>query len=262
MLDGFRALAAARRRRVRVAPRTCSRSRPRAKSAPATPGTCTSTGRRSSTGSAGGTSTGRAARPLPRPQAARARARASGSAGTRIHAAPGVTSPFYRASCLRSRAETSCCARPADRLRGARLAGHVQALSRDRGRSRCAPLPHALRRGLRHVAVRRGVAVGGDRRRYLPLLDCCAGAPLTLSPDPGAVRPARSAGMQERFRAFLPTSRAPIREMDAEVRAGGHASWRGASSAHAGRLHARRALLRGGRRRPAPRAPRPRRVEL
>ena len=86
----------------------------------------------------------------------------------RVHAALRITKPFYDRftpgdlACATSRCGAAawsarwtcspCCGREPRQHRPAH--------------------PHALRRGLRHVAVRRGVAVGGDRDvSYLPLLD-------------------------------------------------------------------------------------------
>ena len=108
----------------------------------------------------------RAARPLPRPQAAAARARDRARLGrpapaARHHQAASTSgsrrrSPSATSRCGRSRStarstSSRCCDEPA---RGA------TGRARDRP-----PLAHALRRGLRHLAVRRGMAVGGARER-------------------------------------------------------------------------------------------------
>ena len=116
----------------------------------------------------------RAARPVPRAQAARPRAgaapRALGRACTprlRHHQAASTT-----ASRRRSRRATSPCAPTASTARwtSSPSAGHER---RRAARDRPAH-PHALRRGLRHVAVRRGVAVGGDRRRATCRCSTCS----------------------------------------------------------------------------------------
>ena len=83
------------------------------------------------------------------------------------------------------------------RARAARSAG-------TRDRARCprerraaggararAPLAHALRRGLRHLAVRRGVALGGGGLRLPAAPGPARRRPGDGRPDPGAVRPAR-----------------------------------------------------------------------
>ena len=120
----------------------------------------------------------RAARPLPRAQAARCTSsRCAHARWDDVHARLGITSAFYdrftpaiseRDFALRSERD------------GADLDGALDLLAVCRPEPpprarRARPRPahaHALRRGLRHVAVRRGVAVGGGRRRsYLPLLD-------------------------------------------------------------------------------------------
>ena len=84
---------------------------------------------------------------------------------------------------------------------------------------------HALRRGLRHVAVRRGVAVGGDGR-LLPAAARAArrGRAAHALAHAGAVRPARGAGGRRALRALRRggTRRSPTSEDAAGLRAGGH----------------------------------------
>ena len=122
---------------------------------------------------------------------------------------------------------------------------------------------HALRRGLRDVAVRRGVAVGGDR----DLLPAAArrarrGArPHHAVADAGARRPARGA---RRARALprVPARRAR-RDPPPRHRGGRDAGRRGASSS--ARPRATRAAadaLRGAPRRPRARASRRTRLDL
>ena len=84
----------------------------------------------------------------------------------RVHAALGITKPFYDR--FTPAIATSDFALRAGRPRaGARLRG--RAARRDerapRGARARAPHAHALRGGLRHVAVRRGVALGGGGLR-------------------------------------------------------------------------------------------------
>ena len=123
-----------------------------------------------------------------------------------------------RASCARTssrskrRAGTACTPRCTSRARSTSASPRRSPPATSRcgaagssARSTCSPScgrearpahPHALRRGLRHVAVRRGVAVGGDR-------DLLPAAARRARPPPrqghavdhaGARRPARGAG--------------------------------------------------------------------
>ena len=113
---------------------------------------------------------GRALRPLSRRQAARPRAGAEGGLGSRP---PGAAAHRALLRLVRARdrrlglrASTRGQLRPRP---GARLHRRLPLMSeRAGGGGPCArpPQPHALRRGLRHLSVRRGVAV----RRGDPLL--------------------------------------------------------------------------------------------
>ena len=102
----------------------------------------------------------RPARALPRPQAARARAGAAGWAGIACTRRCASRSRSTTASHPRSRPVISCC--------GARTSTARSTCWRCCAREAAEHRPahaHALRRGLRDVAVRRGVAVGGDRHQ-------------------------------------------------------------------------------------------------
>ena len=137
----------------------------------------------------------RAARAVPRPPAAgRTSWRSSTRAGTRSTRGSGSPSRSTTASRRRSPCATSACAATGSSGRStcSPSCGH-EAARRPRPRP---PHAHALRRGLRDVAVRRGVAVGGGRR----LLPAAArrprrGArPRDAVGHAGARRPARGAG--------------------------------------------------------------------
>ena len=103
---------------------------------------------------------GRAARPLPRPPAAGPRDRAAARLGSRArraaHHAPVLRPLHPRDLDPRLRAEDA--APWSARSTSWPCCGHEPRRAGDRPAH-----PHALRRGLRDVAVRRGVAVGGDR---------------------------------------------------------------------------------------------------
>ena len=132
----------------------------------------------------------RAVRALPRAQAARARARAPRRLGRRARRARdhrGVLRPLHPGH-RHARLRASPGRRSSGRSTSSRSCGDRAAA---RGARAPPPLAHALRGGLRHLAVRRGVALGGggvgvpaaprgDRRR--------AG---DRGPDARAVRPAR-----------------------------------------------------------------------
>ncbi len=130
-----------------------------------------------------------------------------GPAGTRSTRPCGSPSPSTTASPRRSRPATS---RSSARTRPTSTARWTSSRSSPRERrARPRPaLPHALRRGLRDLAVRRGVAVGGDRRLLRPAARRArrghAGHGLDHA---GARRPARRPG---RARALpgLPARRA------------------------------------------------------
>ena len=230
---GARALPLAarrRRRRVRLDARTCSRSRPRAPSARTTRGTCTSTAPRSSSGSAARTSRrSRCTGCSTRASCARTSWRC-GSAG--IACTPGSASrerfydwftPAIAASRLRAARRP---ARPTSiaRWTSSRCAGRERRTRRARRAGDRPAHAHALRRGLRHVAVRRGVAVGGDGQ----LLPAAAGPArrgraADAVADAGAVRPARGARRRRALRGVRGRrARArPTREDAAGLRAGG-----------------------------------------
>ena len=156
---------------------------------------------------------------------------------------------------------------PATLERRARLRRRLPAVSaRPAGRARARPAhAHALRRGLRDVAVRRGVAVGGDRD-VLPAAARRARARRAADAvaDAGALRPARGAGRRRALPApscatcaarrtarhrRLPRRRAPT-------------SSRPSSSARPRDYGAAPRALRGARRRPARRARAARRLDL
>ena len=129
-------------------------------------------------------------RAVPRAQAARARARAAAGLG-RGAPAPGPDAALLRLVHPRDRRlRFPHSARPEHRARRRARIFLSRCAGRERGpRSRRAgdrpAHAHALRRGLRHVAVRRGVAVGGDAGSYLPLLDLLdLGRPWPLSLTP------------------------------------------------------------------------------
>ena len=121
---------------------------------------------------------GRAPRALPRAQAARCTSWAI------EHARLGrrAPAPGHHRALLRPlhpgdrRRATSRCARPSRAPTSTgRSTSSPSAARERRGLSARPALPHALRRGLRDVAVRRGVAVGGDRH-LLPAAPRRAGA--------------------------------------------------------------------------------------
>ena len=138
----------------------------------------------------------------------------------------------------RSPPRISPCARPGRptwtaRWTSSRCAGRERPPRRRRAGDRPAHA-HALRRGLRHVAVRRGVAVGGDRR-LLPAAARSArrGRSADAVADTRAVRPAGSApGLGARFAAFVEDVR---RTRTQRTRAGcapaATSCWRASSSA-------------------------------
>ena len=160
---------------------------------------------------------GRPARPVPRAQAARppvgARARRLGRRARAARDHPGVLRPLH-AGHLHARLRAPALGASTARSTSWRCCAHEPALDRPAH-------AHALRRGLRDVAVRRGVAVGGDRHQ-LPAAARRARRPPRPGhavADAGAVRPARGAG---RARALpgLP-ARDPARVAPARHRGGG-----------------------------------------
>ena len=172
-----------------------------------------------------------------RASCARTRWRSSALGWDAIHARLGLTRALLRplhAGDLRARLRAARRARPRPRARPRRGAAPV---SRRPPGDRPAH-PHALRRGLRDVAVRRGVAVGGDRdvvraaaRRARPRRAGHAVADARCSCDqleaPGAL---------DRCRAFLADVRPASHRLDAEA-------------ARASRRRGRRARARARRRR-------------
>ena len=111
--------------------------------------------------------------------------------------------------------------------------------------------PHALRRGLRDVAVRRGVAVGGDRH-VLPAAARRArrGArPRHAVGDAGARRPARGAGRARPLRAFLREIRPASHALDLGRRPtpGERAALEHSAAAYAAAADARRPAASGAR---------------
>ena len=143
----------------------------------------------------------RAVRPVPRAQAARARAGDQKRGWDAIHRRLGITKPFYDWFTPAISASDFALRGHDAQLDRRSTSSPSAARERRRGRSRRAGArpahPHAVRRGLRHVAVRRGVAVGGDRDVLPAAARACstrAAAPVTLSLTPVLVRPARGAG--------------------------------------------------------------------
>ena len=116
-----------------------------------------------------------------------ARARASttraGTTSTRGSASPSRSTTASR----RRSASRDFALRPAGARRGAGLRRRLPAVKGTRPPRDRPAHPHAVRGGLRHVALRRGVAVGGDRDvatcRSLDVLDD-TGAAMTLSVTP------------------------------------------------------------------------------
>ena len=161
----------------------------RAPRSPTTPGTCASTRAaeyRELLRAA--LRAGRAARPLPRPQAARARAGDPARLGPRPPGAAAhqaLLRPLHPGD---QRRATSRCG-PGDLDRALDFVAVCQRHERMADARRAGDLaivlhsPHALRRGLRHLSVRRGVAV----RRGRPLATCrCWRSPsgLTMTVTP------------------------------------------------------------------------------
>ena len=186
---------------------------------------------------------GRAARPVPRAQAARP---PGGDRAARVGPHPrrgcGSRSRSTTASRRRSPSATSPCARATSTARW------TSSPCCDRERALAGALlprpahAHALRRGLRDVAVRRGVAVGGDGD--LATCRCSTSSTrrpgrATLSLTPVLCDQLEAPGVGERFLAFLRDVRP---ETHRRRRRGG-----GGSGARA-RARALRRPLRRGRR--------------
>ena len=134
----------------------------------------------------------------------------------RLHPRLGLTEPLLRlvhAGDLGARLRAA--AGPA--RRGARLRRRAAVSARRDHAARARPsLPHALRRGLRHLAVRRGVAVGGGRDRLPAAARRARRRAGDARPHAGAVRPARDAPGRGR----RPPARVPARHPRADPRRG------------------------------------------
>ena len=201
VLDHFALADRARPDRLRLDPERAHARAPREPRSPTTPGTSGVPARRSSGALCQRTSTASRSSASSMRAKLRVHALAIRLGWDWIHSKLGLTRRFYDwfTPAIGSRL-SGFAARPrADLDQGAGLhrsaavsgAGRAQ---RRRPRDRPAHA-HALRRGLRHVAVRRGVAVGGDRHQ-LPAAARRA-RPRRRSDhivrDPGARRPARGA---------------------------------------------------------------------
>ena len=204
---------------------------------------------------------GRALRPLSRRQAARPRAGAEGGLGSRPSGAAAHRSllRLVRARDLRLGLRASTRGRAATstgRSTSSPSAAHERT---GRGGGPCArpPQPHALRRGLRHLSVRRGVAV----RRGDPLLRAGLRAGRAADDDrhPGARRPARGRrGRRAPARVLPPLSDRVVRgrrrgrrlRARGRVRGRGRALPRGPGAPRSARRGPAAAVLGAGRRGP------------
>ena len=177
-------------------PRTGSRWRRRGRRSPTTRGTCAST-RRPSTASCSSPhfDSVEIYGLFHAAQAAPCTSSPCGSAGTASTRRCGLTKPFYdrfvpaiAASRLRAAGPRAAIATSTGRSTSSPSAGHERP-GRRGGPGAGPPQPHALRRGLRHLPVRRGVAV----RRGDPLLRPGDGGRRAADAvgHPGARRPAR-----------------------------------------------------------------------
>ena len=172
----------------------------------------------------------------------------------RVHAALGITKPFYdRFTPAISASDFALRGGPA--RAGARLRRGAPLTRRrePRGARARAPLAHALRGGLRHLAVRRGVAVGGRGVRVPAAARPARRRAGDGRAHAGAVRPAR--GDARRAGRALPAL--PARDPRADPRRGRRrARRRRASPSSPPRCAARpattraRSALRGARARP------------
>ena len=191
-------------------------------------------------------SRGRDLRRLSRPQAARCTSSRSRAGWDRVHPALRITKPLLRP--LRARRSPPPTSRSARRATATSTGRSTSSPSAAReptapggGPGDRPPQPHALRRGLRHLPVRRGVAV----RRGDPLLrpGLRDRRPADDDGHPGARRPAR--GRRRRRAAARvpaassgsvrarPTSRDVEPPLRAACRGGGRALPRGARPARA-----------------------------
>ena len=183
----------------------------------------------------------------------------------RVHPRSASRSPSTTGSRRRSPRATSRCGpgRSTARSTSSRCCDEP----RDRGRARARPaLAHALRRGLRHLAVRRGVAVGGGRQRLPAAARGARRRARDGRPHAGAVRPARGdAGRGGRALPALPARhpRADPRRGRARPRRRRRARAGGGAPPRGGRLRARASALSRSAAATCSRAfARPRRVEL
>ena len=163
--------------------------------------------------------------------------RSSTRAGTRCTGGSASRRASTTASRRRSRRATSRCdaADSIARLTSWRCCAREPPLDRPAH-------PHALRGGLRHVAVRRGVAVGGDRHQ-LPAAARRARrppGPRDALDDAGAVRPARGA-RRARPLPDVP-ARAPARVAPARHRGRGRPGRGGGAGAERGRATPQRRM--------------------
>ncbi len=138
-----------------------------------------------------------------------------------IHAKLRITKPFYDR--FTPAIATSDFALTADRptRRRAGLRRRLPAVTPGGAREgRLAIVlhtPHALRRGLRDVAVRRGVAVGGRGDELPPAARAPRGRGARHAVGhAGPGRPARAPGVHERLLAFLRDMRVTTHELDAQ----------------------------------------------
>ena len=185
----------------------------------------------------------------------------------RVHPALRLTQPLLRpvrAGDQRARLRAARRRRSTARSTCSRSAGRERPRSASDGEL-CIVLhsPHALRRGLRHVAVRRGVAAGGDRR-LLPAADRPARAPRS----DGARRPVATVGVTpvladqlalpevgERFLRFMRGTRRDCHRLDiAGLEQDGQHDAAAALRALGARLRVGGGRVRAARRRPARRA--------
>ena len=189
----------------------------------------------------------------------------------RVHPRLGLTARFY--DCFTPAIAASDFAlRPAGRptstarWTSSPCAGREQRAPRSRRAGDRPAHAHALRRGLRHLALRRGVAVGGDRGQ-LPAAARAARRRRAADAvaDAGALRPARGGRRRaSASRAFVEEVRRETHAEDAAGCArGGDERARARARTLLGRLRARaaRALARS-RRRPARGARAARAVDL
>ena len=172
----------------------------------------------------------------------------------RVHAALGITKRFYDwfTPAISAR-DFALREGPLDRALDFVAVLRPERAGRARGARARPPHAHALRRGLRHLAVRRGVALGGGRRRLPPAARRARRRAGDGRPDAGAVRPAR----RDARRCGRPLPALPARDPRADPRRGRRrprrdrrARARGRAAPRGGRLRARRTSVRAPRARP------------